>query len=103
MRHVVQLLLPLYDNAGAALPHALFATVRQELVERFGGLTAYTRAPAKGLWQEDGGDTVRDDIVVYEVMVDALDEPWWQRYRADLEQRFAQQSLVVRASPVIVL
>jgi len=103
VKHIVQLLLPLYDNAGRALPHDLFETIRAELVGRFGGLTAYTRAPAKGLWQQDGGGTVRDDIVVYEVMVDSLDEAWWRRYRGELEARFAQESLVVRASPVIVL
>jgi hypothetical protein len=94
--HLVQLLLPLYDNAGAALPRALYDTVRQELVERFGGLTAYTRAPAKGLWS-DGGQVERDDIVVYEVMADALDRRWWADYRATLERRFAQQELTVRA------
>jgi len=103
MKHVVELLLPLYDNAGQPLPHELFAGVRAELVERFGGLTAYTRAPAKGVWQPEGGGTVRDDIVVYEVMVDALDEAWWRDYRGDLERRFAQESLIVRASPVFVL
>ena len=103
MKHVVQLLLPLYDNDGNPLAHALFARVRAEMVERFGGLTAYTRAPATGLWQEGGGETVRDDIVVYEVMVDGLDEAWWRGYRESLERRFDQASLVVRASPAILL
>jgi hypothetical protein len=30
-------------------------------------------------------------------MVDALDADWWAAYRKDLERRFAQQELVVRA------
>jgi len=47
--HLVQILLPIDDRAGKALPSALFDEVRRELVDRFGGLTAYTRAPAKGL------------------------------------------------------
>ena len=103
MTHLVQILLPLYDNAGAALPPERYERVRAELVERFGGITAYTRAPAKGLWQEGSGATLRDDIVVYEVMADDLDHAWWRDYRRALEARFAQQSLVVRASPIVLL
>lgn len=94
--HLVQILLPLFDKDGAALPGALYDSVRAELVDRFGGLTAYTRAPAKGLWAE-GGEVQRDDIVVYEVMADALDPAWWARYRATLEQRFAQDELMIRS------
>jgi hypothetical protein len=93
---LIQLLLPVYDNAGAALPKELYDAVRQEMVDRFGGLTAYTRAPAKGLWRE-GADLDRDDIVVYEVMAPELDRAWWSRYRATLEQRFAQDELMIRA------
>jgi len=98
--HLVQLLLPVYDNAGRPFPAAYYAGVRDELAARFGGLTAYTRAPAEGLWSQDGGQPARDDIVVYEVMVDRLDRPWWQAFRARLESMFAQQELVVRAQTV---
>ena len=41
----------------------------EELIERFGGLTTYSRAPANGYWLEDGENAVRDETVVYEVMV----------------------------------
>ena len=94
--HLIQILLPLYDNAGAPLPRELFAGVREELTQSFGGLTAFTRAPAEGLWQDEG-ETARDDIVVFEVMARDIDRPWWERYRAELEQRFVQETIVVRA------
>jgi len=84
--YLVQLLLPRYDEA-----------VARELTERFGGMTAYARAPAKGEWKPAPGETVRDDIVVYEVMVAELDRAWWSGYRGELERRFAQDELVVRA------
>jgi hypothetical protein len=103
MRHLVQLLLPLYDNGGQPIDQQHFATTRQELVDRFGGLTAYSRAPAKGLWKEEGEGVQRDDIVVYEVMVDALDRAWWADYRARLAARFAQEALVVRAQAIELL
>jgi hypothetical protein len=49
--HLVQILLPLNDNDGRALAKDLFETVARELTERFGGVTAYTRAPADGRHQ----------------------------------------------------
>jgi hypothetical protein len=97
--HLVQLLLPLYDGDGVRLPQQLFRTVRQELVERFGGLTAYSRAPASGLWAENGEKVEHDDLVVYEVMVQRLDRDWWAAYREALAGRFRQRELVVRAQP----
>ncbi len=98
---LVQLLLPLFDNDGNRLPESTFRRVRAELTERFGGLTAYTRAPASGLWQdEDTGETNHDDIVVYEVMVEQLDREWWRRYRGELERTFRQKELVVRGQEI---
>ena len=98
--HLVQLLLPVYANDGAPFARSLYREVARELTERFGGVTAYSRAPAKGFWDEGSGRTGRDDIVVYEVMVDALDPAWWHEYRGRLEVRFAQDELVVRALPM---
>lgn len=100
LNYLIQLLLPLYDNAGSAFPIAHYAAVRDELTDRFGGLTAYNRSPAQGLWQEPAGAPRRDDIIVYEVMTPALDRTWWAEYRRTLERRFAQQELVVRSQEV---
>ena len=100
--HLVQLLLPVYDNEGQPFGPEQYAPVRQLLIGRFGGLTAYVRAPAAGLWK-DGGETVRDDVVVYEVMVEELDRAWWGEYRETLRLAFRQEALVVRAQRVEVL
>lgn len=95
--HLIQILLPLYDRDGRRFARALYDTVAQELTAAFGGITAHARAPARGLWNDAAGDTTVDDIVVYEVMADHLDRVWWAHYRDDLQQRFAQDELVVRA------
>jgi hypothetical protein len=100
--HLVQILLPLFDNDGRALGEELFTAVRRELAERFGGLTAFTSAPAEGLWKSDG-KTHHDDIVVFEVMAGTLDASWWQSYRKNLEQKFSQASILIRAHPVTLL
>lgn len=99
----IQLLLPLYDNDNRPQPRTLFGEVRQELVARFNGLTAYSRAPADGLWLEDGEQTVRDDLVIYEVMAPELDRAWWRAYRHQLESRFRQEQIMIRAHTVSVL
>jgi hypothetical protein len=98
--HLVQLLIPVYDNSGRPFPASYYTAVRDELAGRFGGLTAYTRAPAEGLWSNESGQRARDDIVVYEVMVEELDRVWWKTFRGNLERQFAQHELVVRAQPV---
>ena len=99
MTHLVEILLPLSDNDGRRFDRQAFARVREELVERFGGLTAFTRSPAEGVW-EDGDGSSRDEIVIFEVMADALDRPWWRDYRAELERRFRQDEIVIRARAV---
>jgi hypothetical protein len=100
--HLIQILLPLYDNAGKRFGKQLYAKVRSELTERFGGLTAFTRAPAQGLWK-DAGKTKRDDIVVFEIMVEEVDADWWHGYRETLEKAFRQDEIVIRAQPITLL
>ncbi len=96
--HLVQILLPVYDNEGRAFGRGAFARVREELTERFGGVTAHLRSPAEGAWKEPGGGVDRDDVVILEVMTGELDRGWWAQYRAELEERFRQDEVVVRAT-----
>jgi hypothetical protein len=95
--HLVQILPPISDNEGNAIPKNAFHEVQRKLTETFGGVTAYSRAPAEGLWKESPGSTSRDDIVVYEVMVEGLDRGWWSGFRETLRTKFRQAELVVRA------
>ncbi len=96
--YLVQVLLPTFDNAGKRMPREHFDRVRTELTKRFGGVTAHVRSPAEGLWEDPQGIVRRDDIAIFEVMTDTLDRGWWASYRLELEQRFAQQEIVVRAT-----
>jgi hypothetical protein len=97
MAFLVQLILPLYNNEGRPFDGAAIARVRRELTERFGGVTAYTRAPAEGTWADPDGRTHRDDVIIIEVMTDTLDRQWWNDYSRELAVRFDQQEVVVRA------
>jgi len=95
--YLIQLLLPLCDNDGHPFPQSIYLRVRDELTEQFGGITTYVRSPAEGLWKEGQSDTVKDDIVIYEVMVRELSRGWWKEFRERLEGLFRQESIVVRA------
>ena len=96
--YLIELFLPTYDNAGKPFPKTEFDRIRQELTARFGGVTAFLRSPAVGLWADDSGEVRRDDLAIFEVMADSLDREWWRNYRAQLEQRFRQDEIVTRAS-----
>jgi hypothetical protein len=100
--HLIQILLPVYDNEGQHFGEELYAAVRDALSARFGGLTAFTRAPAQGLWTSEG-ETTHDDIVVFEVMAKEVDATWWSNYRKELERAFRQDTIVIRAQDIQVL
>ncbi|MBE2283885.1 MAG: hypothetical protein IAE77_10555 [Prosthecobacter sp.] len=97
--HLVQILLPLYDNAHHPLPAHLHEEVKASLTLEFGGVTAYVHAPAEGRWK-DGTRETRDEMVMYEVVTDTLDAAWWGRYRKVLTTRFQQKEIMMRALPM---
>jgi len=95
--HLIQILLPLYDNKQTLFPATYFATIRQELTDKFGGITTYSRAPATGLWKENEAKTVKDDITIYEVVAEVIDRDWWREYKEKLKQKFEQDEVMIRA------
>ena len=101
--HLIEILLPLADNEGRAFPREVYRQVSNELAERFGGLTTHMQAPAEGLWRDEGERTTRDEIVIFEVMADELDTAWWRGYRRELEARFRQDAIVIRAQLIMRL
>ncbi len=96
--HLLQILIPTFDNAGQQFDQSKFEGVRLELTERFGGLTAFVQSPALGLWKDsESGETAHDNMILIEVMCDTFDRAWWSTYRSQLEQIFRQEEIVVRA------
>jgi hypothetical protein len=95
--HLIQILLPLYDNEGRAFERQSYDRVRDELTKKFGGVTAFRSSPAEGVWEE-GGEVSRDRLIIFEVMAQELERAWWTEYRAELEARFRQERIIVRAT-----
>jgi len=96
---LIQLLLP---TTGTARGDAMtpLAQTRRELAERFDGVTAYLRSPAKGLWTAPDGHTEADEVVMVEVVTRTFDRPWWRAYAGTLARRFGQDIIHVRALPM---
>jgi hypothetical protein len=88
---LVQIFVPVNADSDEA-----FRDIKEDLSIRFGGVTAYSRAPAEGVWR-NGRTKEKDDIIIVEVMADDLDRDWWYDFRMQLERRLAQDELVVRA------
>ena len=97
--HLIQLLLPLQDGNGKPFEQQKFERLSQDLTERFGGLTSYSRSPAEGRWK-GGAKTEQDDILVLEVMTDDLDRAYWASLRERLEQEFRQDEIIIRAQRI---
>jgi hypothetical protein len=100
---LIQLLLPTRDGSGELIAVEKLRDTRAEIVAQFGGVTAYVRSPAAGAWTSPAGDIQEDDVVMMEIVADTFDRQWWQRYAAVLKQRFAQESIHIRATAVETL
>ena len=101
---LIQLLLPTTVSPEAANHGESALTVtRRELSEKFDGLTAYVRSPAKGDWTAADGHTEHDDVVMVEVVTQVFDRGWWRDYAARLAARFEQKAIHVRAMSIELL
>lgn len=96
---LIQLLLP----AGTATVRQDLLQTQHELAERFSGVTAYLRSPAKGLWTAQDGTLEPDDVIMVEVVTERFEREWWQAYAATLRDRFHQESMHIRAMTVEML
>jgi len=91
---LIQILLPISAKRG----RALLQRSQEVLSKKFGGVTCYSRAPAEGLWEEgESGRTIKDEVIVIEVMIESIDKAWWQNYRQTLEKDLQQEEIIIRA------
>jgi hypothetical protein len=98
---LIQTLVPL-DAGNASMDDDVRRT-RGELVERFGGVTAYVQTPARGEWTTPDGRRERDQVVLVEVVVRELDRVWWRAYAETLSRRFNQNAVHIRALQIEVI
>jgi hypothetical protein len=97
------MLLPTRSLQGEVYADVLVSRTRKELIDRFGGVTAYTRAPATGVWTSPAGGVEVDRVVMIEVLSEHFDRDWWRAFAETLKERFQQESIHIRANDVYVL
>ena len=97
---LIQLVLPAYDPKGKRFPKRHYSQLHRKLTDKFGGLTVYDRNPANGFWKQGGGQTVKEKIIVYEVMAAKVDLDFWQKLKGSLLKKFEQNELLITSSKI---
>ena len=100
--YLIQILLP-QSFKGEPFPATLFNVFMKEWTERFGGVTAYTQSPAQGLWKNDNDKTVRDEMVLMELVTENIESEYWKDCKQRLCEAFEQQEVLIRSIGVSVL
>ncbi|MFL5747750.1 MAG: hypothetical protein ACJ751_23955 [Niastella sp.] len=100
---LIQTFLPLSDNRGQRFSVDWYIALSHEFNERFGGVTVYQQAPVTGLWKEEEQHTVKDELIIFEVMADKFDNIFWKRLKEQLEQQFRQESILIRSYPIQIM
>ena len=96
---LIQILLPLTSTPDN---HAAISQTRVELIERYRGVTAYVRSPARGAWVGPDGTEEHDDVVMVEVLTADFDRKEWRAYARRLAARFGEEEIHIRAVPAFV-
>ncbi|MBZ9998200.1 hypothetical protein LB569_30800 [Mesorhizobium sp. BH1-1-4] len=91
------------DNLGNPFPREVYKHLQEQLTEKFGGVTAYTRSPASGTWNDEAGATRHDEVVLFEIMAETLDAAFWQTLKGKLADQFEQDDVIVRATEITCL
>ena len=100
---LIQLLLPVSVSPSGAEEDDRVRVTHRELVDAFGGVTAYLRTPAQGVWTAPDGARERDSVVMVEIVTERFDRAWWSEYAGSLARRYQQEEMHVRAMDVDVL
>lgn len=98
--HLIELFLPLYDPQGNRFPETIFSDLKKELTGTFGGLTIHSKAPATGLWKPENEKTVKDTIIIYEVMAEEIDDEHWKNLKRKLQKDLQQDEVLIRATEI---
>ena len=92
--------IPLRYNGGAVIEQAKLDQTQAELYERFGGMTV--EGPVRGWWVDEGR-LYEDEQMLFIVDTDDGDPGFWERYSAELKERFEEEAMYVVSYPIHVV
>jgi inorganic pyrophosphatase len=90
----IELFIPVYTKNGKPFPKKHYTNLHQKLTEKFGGLTMYSRVPVTGFWKENSKTTLKEDIIVYEVLAAEIDDKFWTKLKAWVLKAFNQEEII---------
>ncbi|MHA4739120.1 hypothetical protein [Dyadobacter sp. MSC1_007] len=94
--YLMQIFIPTRDNDGGRFPEEHYTSLRDELTGRFGGATIYARSPVEGIWKKSSESTDVDQMIIYEVLADEIDNQYWKTLKSHLETLFRQEEILMR-------
>ncbi|MFD0941497.1 inorganic diphosphatase [Pedobacter boryungensis] len=96
----IELFIPVYNKKGKPFPKKYYTNLHQKLTDKFGGLTMYSRVPVIGFWKENTANTVKENIIVYEVLATEIDDKFWSKLKKWILKTFAQEEIIIHISSV---
>lgn len=99
---LIQIYLPVPGENDAAAS-GMFEVVQKDLALKFGGVTAFVRAPGKGQWRPTSEKTVYDDLVIVEVITEFINKEWWTEYRKKLASIVHQDKILITVNDIDLL
>ena len=100
---LIQIFIPLYDVEGNQFPGSIYESIKQLLTSKFDGLTIYQRSPAIGLWKENNHKTIKDDIIIYEIITEDVDKDFWLEFKKDKQEQLKQEELLIRSFEIQII
>ena len=104
----IDVYLPLDHNDGRPIAESKYLALRQELLNRFGGVTSVQRQfPLQGVWQS-GADVYHDRVVVFGVM-DFREETqleclrYLEKLKARLKKKFDQLEIRIAVAELLAI
>jgi inorganic pyrophosphatase len=93
---LIQLFLPTIAKNGKPFPRSYYDTVREQLTDKFNGVSMYFNSKVSGVWKDEDAKLVKDELMVFEVMSDAITLDFWKSYQRSLQKQFKQESILIR-------
>ena len=99
--NLYEIVLPREYNDGQPVEPEKIDQTLLELTEKFGGVEFFDQ-PFTGYWRWEG-TTFEDVNVLIRVETSEHDGEFWVIYKETLKQRFQQEEIRIRRSPVDIL
>lgn len=94
--YVTRLFVPRTNNKGLPFPRRWVRQTEWALLTKFDGLTIW--GEVQGQWISPSGRAHLDTHQVYEVAHAGRERAWWEKFKQELKEQFAQEEIWILQS-----